>query len=241
MGSSMYDGSISATLPPGFSAAAASSAYRSVCPYAGFASQKVPLSHPHHRVRPVERDCAAPGRTTWRGARRLRVGEESRRSGLSIPHARDGDFAKSVISCAEADAEGSAEALSVVGATTDVMEDITVRSASADAVGAVCEAIHAQLAAWVPGTLDVYVRRHPYAPETIALLLDAVEGAASCTGLPGERTLPAVNCARRPSARRPPLTSRGGMCASNSPRRWLGVAGRRSPSACSFPSGRPRS
>ncbi|WP_329203308.1 MULTISPECIES: hypothetical protein [unclassified Streptomyces] len=85
-----------------------------------------------------------------------------------------------------------------MGATTDVMEDITVRSASADAVGAVCEAIHAQLAAWVPGTLDVYVRRHPYAPETIALLLDAVEGAASCTGLPGGADL--ARCELREAA-----------------------------------------
>ncbi|THA53145.1 hypothetical protein [Streptomyces sp. A1136] len=78
------------------------------------------------------------------------------------------------------------------------MEDITVRPASADAVGALCETIRAQLAAWVPGTLGVYVRRHPYAPDTIALLLDTVEGAATCTGVPGEADL--ARCELREAA-----------------------------------------
>lgn len=100
------------------------------------------------------------------------------------PPAWDGNF-QSASSGAEADAEGSADVVVGSGATIDVTDDTTVRPASADAVGALCEAIRARLAAWVPGTLGVHVRRHPYAPETIALLLDAVAGAATCTGLAG--------------------------------------------------------
>ncbi|MEV6734103.1 hypothetical protein [Streptomyces sp. NPDC051364] len=67
------------------------------------------------------------------------------------------------------------------------MDDIIVRAAPDDAGSRLCEDIRNQLARWVPRLLGVHVRTHSEpGPDVIALLLDATQGAAACTVLPGD-------------------------------------------------------
>ncbi|MFZ3491887.1 hypothetical protein ACODT5_01355 [Streptomyces sp. 5.8] len=66
------------------------------------------------------------------------------------------------------------------------MDETSFRAVPADGVVRLCEDIRAQLTAWVPRLLGVYVRSRQHDPCDVALLLDAVAGAAACTGLPGD-------------------------------------------------------